>query len=61
MIERAGVRVTNQPLCGDTTCQSYSCTQAAIDAWYEQQEENARQIVQILQGLVPAPSVASLC
>ncbi len=41
-----------QSLCGDATCQSYGCTQAAIDAWYQQQEETARQIVRLL--LVPA-------
>lgn len=33
------------PLCGDPTCESYGCTQEAIDAWYVQMDENARSIV----------------
>jgi hypothetical protein len=32
-------------LCGDPTCESPSCRQSAIDAWFERQEQEAREIV----------------
>ncbi len=34
-----------EPLCGDPTCESYGCTQEAIDAWFARQQEEARQVV----------------
>lgn len=41
-------------LCGDPTCQSYSCSQAALDAWHERQERDATEIVtSLLSGDVP--------
>lgn len=45
-------------LCGDPTCQSYSCSQEALDAWYERQERAAAEIVQmLLSGEAPAGEV----
>jgi hypothetical protein len=32
-------------LCGDPTCDSYGCSQEAIDAWHARQQEDAGVIV----------------
>lgn len=36
---------SDEPLCGDPTCQGYACTQAAIDDYMAYQYEEARKIV----------------
>lgn len=41
-------------LCGDPTCNSYGCSQEALDAFHERQEEDAREIVRAALGL-PEP------
>lgn len=38
-------------LCGDPTCQSYGCTQEAIDAWQQRQWHDAGRIAYGLLGL----------
>lgn len=35
-------------LCGDPTCESYGCTQQALDDWYAMQEDEARRVVRAL-------------
>lgn len=38
-------------LCGDPTCDSYGCSQEAIDAWNQARERDARLIVRSALGL----------
>lgn len=38
-------------LCGDSTCDSYGCSQQALDAWHQRQQDEARFIVRSLLGL----------
>lgn len=38
-------------LCGDPTCEDYSCSQEAIDAWHDRQQVEARKIVRSTLGL----------
>lgn len=45
------VGVGRVPLCGDLTCESYGCTQAALDAWNDQMQANARAAVRHAMGL----------
>ena len=37
--------MSDEPLCGDPTCEGPGCRQSAIDAWYERQEKAARDLV----------------
>ena len=46
-------RIAPLALCGDPTCESYGCTQEAIDAWHQRQEDDARAIVRSLLGMEP--------
>lgn len=39
------------PICGDPTCEGPGCRQSSIDAWYERQEREARELVRSLLGL----------
>lgn len=39
------------PLCGDPTCENYSCTQEALDAWHDRQQAEARKFVRSMLGL----------
>jgi hypothetical protein len=43
-------------LCGDPTCQAYSCSQAARDAWHERQDRDAAEIVRMLLSGEISPS-----
>lgn len=38
-------------LCGDETCESPSCKQSAVDAYYARADEAARVYVRTLLGL----------
>lgn len=43
--------IANYALCGDPTCESPSCRSSALDAWFERQEREARDIVRAYLGL----------
>lgn len=47
----ADLRSKLAPLCGDPTCESFGCTQAAIDAWQADRDADAEEIVRSALGL----------
>ena len=38
-------------MCGDETCESPSCSSDALDAYFQRQEQDARDIVRAALGL----------